>query len=181
MLRNITVYLLLTLSMVTILADENMPLLEFVKDGEVIEARAMTQDEYTAYLNLKAIEGKLNLLEDPLGEFQEQLEIETQIVEEEVKAIEAKLKDMRFESLADLSQLAVLGDLDMTKVQQMIDQMQPMLDEVTAMSKEIGTTTADFTNLIMKDYKDSEIDQVKVIDGKDSKITLESSKLFINL
>ena len=69
MLRNITVYLLLTLSMVTILADEKMPLLEFVKDGEVIEARAMTQDEYTAYLNLKAIEGKLNLLEDPLGEF----------------------------------------------------------------------------------------------------------------
>lgn len=181
MLRNLAVYLLLSLSMVTILADEAMPLLEFIKDGEVIESRAMTQEEFAAYIQLKSIEQKINKLQDPLDEFQQALNIETQLVEEEVKKMEAKLKEIRIESLADLSQLSALGEIDMTKVEAMLEQMQPMLDEVTDMTDEISSSTNNFKDVIMKNYKESDIDQIKIIDGKDDKITFGRNKTFLNL
>ena len=80
MLRNITVYLLLSLSMMTILADESLPLLEFIKDGEVIESRAMTQEEFAAYKQLKSLELNVEQAREPIEQFQKLIEQETQLI-----------------------------------------------------------------------------------------------------
>ena len=181
MFRNLIVYTLLSLSMATILADEAKPLLEFIKDGEVIESRVMTQEEYAAYVQLKTIEQKINKLQLPLDEFQEQLDFETKLLDEEVKEIEEQIKALKFDSFDDLSQLSAMAEFDMSKVQSMLDEMQPMLDEITEMSSDIGTSTTNFKDIIMKNYKDSEIDQIKIIDGKEGKVTIGRTKTVLNL
>ena len=181
MLRNITVYLLLSLSMMTILADESLPLLEFIKDGEVIESRAMTQEEFAAYKQLKSLELNIEQAREPIEQFQKLIEQETQLIEQEAREIQAQLKEIRFESMADLSQLSVLGDIDMTKIEQMLDEMQPKLDALTSITAEIGTTTSQFKTIIMKNYSEKELDQIKIIDGADGKITIGRSTTNITL
>ena len=83
--------------------------------------------------------------------------------------------------MADLSKLSVLGDIDMTKIEQMLDEMQPKLDALTSITAEIDTTTSQFKTIIMKNYSEKELDQIKIIDGADGKITIGRSTTNITL
>ncbi len=159
MLRNILVYGLLGLSMITVLAGEKYPDIEFIKDGEVIESREMTKDEYTAYMNLKSLEVRL---EQPLAQMEQAIEVDVKSIEREVERIEKAVTNMRIDSLADLAQLSALGDIEFEKFDDIVVAVQPVVDQVTAMADELGVTATAFKSSLMSDYDEDEIDEIKI-------------------
>ena len=180
MLRNITVYALLALSMMTAWADEAYPVIEFIKDGQVIESREMTREEYSSFMSIKTLESKLERLEGPLEQMEQTIEKDVKAIEEEVAQIEKTLSGMTFESLSDLSQLSVLGDIEFEKIDTMVENMQPLLDEITAMSEEIGSTANHFKSTLMRDYSEDEIDQIKIKDGGEKIVLLNRDNTILN-
>ena len=162
MLRNITVYALLTVSMMTAWADEVFPIVEFIKDGKVIESREMNHEEYRSFMNLQALGSKLQRLESPLERMEQTIDKDVKAIAKEAARIDETLSDMKFESLADLSQLHVLGDIEFDKINNMMEHMQPLLDEITAMSEEIGSTTNNFRSTLMNSYSDDQVDEIKI-------------------
>ena len=181
MLRNIAVYTLLALSMMTAWADEAYPVIEFIKDGQVIESREMTREEYRSFMSLKTLETKIERLEGPLEEMEQTIELDVQAIEEEVAKIERTLSGMTFESLSDLSQLHVLGDIKFDKIDTMMENMQPLLDEVTAMSEEIGSTANNFKSSLLSDYSEDEIDQIRIKDSGDKIVLINRGETILNL
>lgn len=183
MFRNVIVYILLGLSMATIIADERMPVLEFVKDGKVIETREMTSKEYKAYKSLKTLEAKLEKLEGPLKDFGENIEVEAELIEAEVQAVIDETIDVlsTSRSLSDLSRLSVLGDMKFEEIDSMLEEMQPLIDAATDMAEDISETANTFKDSIMKDYQDDEIDQIRILDGSDGKVIIGKTNLTIDL
>lgn len=180
MLRNIIVYALLALSMMTALADEAYPVIDFIKDGEVLESREMTPEEYSAFIQLKTLEQKLDKLEGPLEQMEQTIEVDVKAIELEVEQIEKSLAGMKFESLSDLSQLHVLGDINIDKIDSMVENMQPLIDEITAMSEEIGTTAGHFKTTLMNNYSEDDIDQIIINDGKEKVVVISRNNTLLN-
>ena len=183
MIRNIVVTIFLSLAMMTALADNVYPTLEYIKDGEVIETRAMSTDEYNAYMNLKALEKKLEKLEVPLEEFQKNIDVEAKLIEAEARAIVDETMSIlaSTRSLSDLSRLSVLGDMQLEELEAMLEKMEPMLDEITDMADEISETALEFKTELMKNFDESDIDQIRIIDGNKKNVIIARTNLTIDL
>ena len=183
MLRNIAVYLSLALSMMTIVADEAYPVLEFIKDGKVIETREMTAIEYDAYIKLKTLEVKLEKLEKPLQEFQADIEIEAEMIEAEARLLAEETLAALAEtgSLSELSRLSALGDMGLDKLDVMLEEMQPMIDEITEQAEEISATALNFKDTLMVNFDESDFDQIRIIDGEEKNVIIGRTKSTIDL
>ena len=183
MIRNIVVTIFLSLAMMTALADNVYPMLEYIKDGEVVETRQMTTEEYKAYMHLKTLETKLKKLEQPLADFQENIDIEAELIEAEARALvdETIAILASSQSLSDLSRLSVLGDMKLEELEAMLEDMQPMLEEITNMADEISDKALNFKNVLTKNFDENEIDQIRILDGEGKNIILANEHLTLNL
>ena len=157
MIRNIVVYSCLALSMLTALADKTYPMLEFIKNGEVIETRQMTESEYETYMNLKSLELELSRLDGPLAEFEEVLDVETELRQRQaLLLVEERLISDNEHNPVDGIEMA---QANINALTHMMDKMQPMITELATVSADLTTHVTSLTTSLMKDYDRADIDR----------------------
>ncbi len=135
--------------------------LAFIKDCKVIQQRAMTPDEFSAYQRLQAVELQMQELQLPM------------------KAFEAEM-EQRSERMAELSDLVHKEDehsirIDKAKmaeqhkiakeIQDITSRYKPHVEALEQKGDEISSIADDFTDIIEKSAPAAGFDHIQVISG----------------
>lgn len=146
----------------SVFAADPYPKVEFIKDGDVVEVREMTLAEVEAYEQIQQLEQELEAIEGPLEQFEDQIDRQTDLIEEQVEQLIEAAVDR-----GDFSDLSAIGEMEFSRLNETIEQMQPALNQITEMADRISESAQRFQELILIDYSEGEIDRVRIINDED--------------
>ena len=151
--------LLITLGAVAL---DDLPTLEFIQHGQVVESRLMSDAEYQAYVKLQSLDQQIEQLEQPIEQFEDKIEATAERIEEQVESMIEQSLERGIGGNLQFSK-----QIDMSELHHLMAEIEPQIAQIKAMSEDIQLAADDFQQLILSDYRQGEIDRVRIIDGDD--------------
>ncbi len=162
--------------------DSERPMIQLIKDHEVVETREMTNEEHEAYLALESMEIKFDEAEGPMDELEEELEAKAEKLEMAVeKMIERKFAALDGDSNDDNNEFEYEKETAVNEITALVEQMKPNLKHIKAMANQMKKVAENFKQVITQniDEDDYDYDSIRIIDG-DDKSTMHFDEFDIN-
>jgi Skp family chaperone for outer membrane proteins len=145
--------------------DNERPMIQLIKDHEVVETREMTNEEYEAYQALENMEIKFDEIEGPLEALEEELEAKAEKLEMAVeKMIERKFSDIAGD---DNDEFEYEKETAVDEITALVEQMKPNLKRIKVMANQMQNVAENFKDEITQNLDENDYDSIRVIDGDD--------------
>jgi capsular polysaccharide biosynthesis protein len=137
------------------------PMIQLIKDDQVIESRQMNEQEYLAYREVHKIEQQMDELEAPLEALEHHLEANAESLE---LAVETQVKNGFYNGNVniDFDHATVGHDISQT-----LNKMKPELKKINEMAKEIEHAAQQLEDVFYQQYDKRDFDSIRILDGED--------------
>ncbi|NQZ09376.1 MAG: hypothetical protein HRT35_19645 [Algicola sp.] len=150
-------------------SDNERPMIQLIKDMEVVETRKMTHEEYDAYQQLTNMEHKFDDIEGPMEVLEKELEDKAEKLEMAVeKMIERKFSALDGDGDGDgFDDFEYEKETAVDEIKALVEQMKPNLKHIKAMAKQMQDVVENFKQVITQNIDEDDYDSIRVIDGDD--------------
>ena len=137
------------------------PIIQLMKDGNVVETRKMNELEYQAFSKVHYIERQMDELEAPLDELEHD-------IEDNAEALEAAVEQVVQNSLAgNHDQSDFNHEMFESNIAQKLEEMVPTLKKINDMAEEIELAAKQLEDAFYQQYNKDDFDSIRVLDGDD--------------
>ena len=148
--------------------DNDRPMIQLIKDMEVVETRKMTNEEYDAYQQLTNMEHKFDEVEGPMEVLEKELEAKAEKLEMAVeKMIERKFSALDGDGDDGFDDFEYEKETAVDEIKALVEQMKPNLTHIRAMANQMQTVVENFKKVITQNIDEDDYDSIRVIDGDD--------------